>query len=104
VTGEGREKRHADPVITSGGKKTKGGRLWLDSRIGAVCDMAEDGMAEKYTQDLASHWQQVSFHLESDVWVITNGRNADRSLRNGHATVEEEETDLRLMKGNPLLP
>jgi GNAT superfamily N-acetyltransferase len=40
----------------------------------AVCDMAEDGMAEKYTQDLASRWQQDGFHLESDAWVITNDR------------------------------
>jgi GNAT superfamily N-acetyltransferase len=40
----------------------------------AACDMAEDGMAEKSTHDLASCWQQDSFHLESDAWVIINGR------------------------------
>jgi GNAT superfamily N-acetyltransferase len=40
----------------------------------AVCDMAEDGMDDRSTHDLPSRWQQDNFHLESDAWVITNGR------------------------------
>jgi GNAT superfamily N-acetyltransferase len=40
----------------------------------AACDMAEDGMAESSTRDLASRWQHDSYHLESDAWVIVNGR------------------------------
>jgi GNAT superfamily N-acetyltransferase len=39
-----------------------------------VCDMAEGGMDDRYTHDLPSRWQQDNFHLESDAWVITNGR------------------------------
>jgi ribosomal protein S18 acetylase RimI-like enzyme len=40
----------------------------------AACDMAEHGMAGNSSRDLASVWQQDSFHLESDAWVIVNGR------------------------------
>ena len=40
----------------------------------AACDMAEDWMAERSTHDLAFRWQRDDFHLESDAWVITNGR------------------------------
>jgi GNAT superfamily N-acetyltransferase len=39
----------------------------------AVCDMAEDGMDDRFTHDLPSGFQQDNFHLESDAWVITNG-------------------------------
>jgi ribosomal protein S18 acetylase RimI-like enzyme len=40
----------------------------------AVCDMADDGMAEKSAHDLAFRWQQDSSSLESDAWVIVNVR------------------------------
>jgi len=36
--------------------------------------MAEDWMSERSTHDLAFRWQRDDFHLESDAWVITNGR------------------------------
>jgi GNAT superfamily N-acetyltransferase len=39
-----------------------------------VCDMAEDEMADRSTHDQAFRWQQDSFRLESDAWVIVNGR------------------------------
>ena len=40
----------------------------------AACGSAEDGMADRFTRDLASGFQHASFHLESDAWVIVNGR------------------------------
>ncbi len=40
----------------------------------AACDKAEHGITDSSTQDLASRWQHYSFHLESDAWVIVNGR------------------------------
>jgi GNAT superfamily N-acetyltransferase len=42
------------------------------SELVAICDMAGDVMAHSSTYDLAFLWQQDSFHLESDAWVITN--------------------------------
>jgi ribosomal protein S18 acetylase RimI-like enzyme len=38
----------------------------------AACDIAEHGIADSSTRDLASRWQNYSFHLESDAWVIVN--------------------------------
>jgi GNAT superfamily N-acetyltransferase len=40
----------------------------------ATCDSAEYGIVDSSTRDLASLWQHNSFHLESDAWVIVNGR------------------------------
>jgi ribosomal protein S18 acetylase RimI-like enzyme len=40
----------------------------------AACDIADYGIAESSTRDLASCWQHSSFNLESDAWVIINGR------------------------------
>ena len=40
----------------------------------AACDIAEHGIADSSTRDLASRWRNYSFHLESDAWVIVNSR------------------------------
>jgi ribosomal protein S18 acetylase RimI-like enzyme len=40
----------------------------------AACDIAEHGIADSSTRELASRWQHYSFHLESDAWVIVTGR------------------------------
>ncbi len=40
----------------------------------AACDSADYGIADSPMRDLASRWQHSSFHLESDAWVIVNGR------------------------------
>ena len=36
----------------------------------AACDIAEHGIADSSTRELAARWQSDSFHLESDAWVI----------------------------------
>lgn len=40
----------------------------------AACDIAEHGIADSSTRDLASRWQNNCFHLESDAWVIVTPR------------------------------
>ncbi len=40
----------------------------------AACDIAEHGIADSSTRDLAAHWRNYSFHLDSDAWVIVNAR------------------------------
>ncbi len=40
----------------------------------AACDIAEHGIADSSMRDLASRWQNYSFHLESDAWVIVSAR------------------------------
>lgn len=40
----------------------------------AACDIAEHGIADSSTRDLASRWRNYSFHLENDAWVIVTGR------------------------------
>ncbi len=40
----------------------------------AACDIAEYGIADSSTRELAARWQSDSFHLESDAWVIVTGR------------------------------
>jgi ribosomal protein S18 acetylase RimI-like enzyme len=40
----------------------------------AACDIAEHGIADSSTRDLASRWRNYSFHLESDAWVIVTAR------------------------------
>jgi GNAT superfamily N-acetyltransferase len=49
--------------------------LFAIDELVVACGMAEYGMAESSTRDLASIWQHESFQLESDAWVIVNGRN-----------------------------
>ena len=39
-----------------------------------ACDIAEHGLAESSMRDLASGFQHYRFHMESDAWVIVNGR------------------------------
>jgi len=40
----------------------------------AACDIAEHGIADGSTGDLAARWQNYSFQMESDAWVIVNSR------------------------------
>jgi ribosomal protein S18 acetylase RimI-like enzyme len=40
----------------------------------AACDIAEHGIADSSTRDLVSRWQNYSFQLENDAWVIVNSR------------------------------
>lgn len=40
----------------------------------ALCGRAEHGIADSSTEELQAHWRNHNFHLESDAWVIVNGR------------------------------
>ena len=40
----------------------------------ATCDIAEHGIVDSSTRDLASGFRNDSFQLESDAWVIVNAR------------------------------
>jgi ribosomal protein S18 acetylase RimI-like enzyme len=48
--------------------------LYSIAELVAACDIAEHGIADSSTRDLASRWRNYSFHLESDAWVIVNAR------------------------------
>lgn len=48
--------------------------LYSIAELVAACDIAEHGITDSSTRTLGSRWQNYSFQLESDAWVIVNGR------------------------------